>query len=238
MCISFIIVGLICSIIGKISKAFNGEEVFSVQTKQKHVGLRLVRVALPIIENPVCPPDVIIEFEPARIPAAGPKIIVISSRILLNVVAEHPDGRKIQLKRMGDSKWISEFTISFYTPEGPYPFTFWITDEHGRHWYFQKSVMIDNSIPNLYAEFTPKIGKGGSTIKLKAKLLIDAKTVMLRFRGIRGMLYLKRAERFYWSTDLTIPKDIRAGLYYAQVVVVPKEDCRLKHRVDVAYRVE
>jgi len=201
-------------------------------------GLLPVRVALPIIANPAQPPNVKIDFKPDRIPAGDPKITVTSPDILLNVIAEHPDGRKIQLKKKANGSWQEEFTVPFDSPEGPYPFTFWITDQTGREWYLRRTVMVDNTIPNVYAEFVPKTAKRGVKTQLKVTLLIDATTVYVTFRDTKKTLHLKRDKRFHWSVGYTIPQNMRPGWHNAQVVVVPKEDPRFKQRAIVAYEVE
>ena len=200
-----------------------------------------VRVTLPMVANPIAAPDVSIEFKPDRIPAGDPKIIVTSPSTLLNVIAKHPDGRTIALKKKPDGSWQEEFTVPFDTPEGPYPFTFWITDETGREWYFRKTVMVDNSIPNVYAEFVPRRTKRGTKTLLKVTLLIDAKdakSVYVRFRDLKKVLYLKREKRFHWSTSYTIPQNMQPGWHSAEVFVIPKEDPRFKQRARVAYKVE
>lgn len=202
------------------------------------IKLRPVEVALPIVTNPAQPPYVEIEFKPDRIPAGDPKIIVTSPDVLLNVVVEHPDGRKIQLEKNADGSWQAEVIVPFDTTEGPYSFAISVTDEAGREWYFSKTIMIDNSIPNVYGEFVPKTITTGDRTRLKVTLLIDAKDVYARFRDVEKTLHLKRERRFHWSVEYTIPKNMRLGWHNAEVVVIPKDDPRFEQRAIIAYKVK
>ncbi len=193
-------------------------------------------VRMPSVIAPLSPPRIAIDFKPARIPAGDPKITVTADQPLTKVVAEHPDGRKIILKKQDNGSWLHEFTVPFESPEGPYPFIIWITDAEGRRWYNFITVTVDNSIPNIYAEFVPKKIKSGGETKLKVTLLIDAKSVSIRLRNGKR-LNLHRDKRFHWSTSYIVPENESPGWHNGEITVIAVEG-NFKQRAIVAYKVE
>jgi len=77
------------------------------------------------VSQPSIPPEIMVRFEPARIPSGDPEIIVRTNVELKRVVAIHPDGEKFELKLAAPTKyeWRSHFLVPFDIPDGPYPFT-------------------------------------------------------------------------------------------------------------------
>ena len=188
-----------------------------------------------LVSQPTVPPEIQIRFEPTRIPAGDPNIIVTSNVQLKKVIAIHPDGEQFELKLKGN-EWRSHFLVPFDIPDGPYPIMVAATDMSNRTWYAVGLITIDNLIPSLYAECSPRQIEAGGTIKIKVTTLFPAGSVSAKMDDGTTIQLRKVKGSYNWAANYTVPVSPSKGLHRVRVIAVA-EDGKHKFTEIATYRV-
>ena len=196
-----------------------------------------------VVSQPTTPPEIRIRFEPQRIPAGDPYIIVTSNVELKKVVATHPDAvaskakqfKQFELK-LKDGEWRAHFIVPFDIPDGPYPITVTATDMLDRTWRAVGLITIDNSIISIYAECSPRNIEAGGTINIRVTTLFPAGSVNARMDDGTTIQLHKVKGSYNWAANYTVPANTSRGLHRVRALAIA-EDGKHKFTEIATYRV-